>query len=230
MTITEIEAKFEIIQDEVKTVIETLTSLNSLGDFKLGSAKQVINLDTYFDTDQRDLEAIKGGLRTRLVNDTDYLVTLKLKKGVAAETDGTFKRIELEGEPTNDLLKQIWQTLASQKLHTAGFDDIDLLRVGVEGVFTSWGFLKLFAAKNQRTVRLIYDTNDNVVAELSIDNVIYSTGENSNPFTEIEIETKGDQSSEAILAQLSTDLKALFPTQITPSQLSKYARGLEAIL
>jgi inorganic triphosphatase YgiF len=225
---TEVEAKFQILQHGAKVVAEKFMTVQQLGKFKLGINTNVDNYDIYFDTNNLDLASINGSLRTRLINQTDYLVTLKLKKpSDTTANEGAFDRIEIEGNPTSSLVKEIWNNLRGLNLINVDYDETSLYRVGVEGLFQSWGFHELFRANNQRIVRSVFDANSDLIAELVIDNVTFFTPSKSSHFSEIEIELKDN--TEKLLLQLSSSIKEIFSKFIVPNRKSKYERGLEFI-
>ena len=59
--------------------------------------------------------------------------------------------------------------LIGRTLITVYYDEISFYKIGIEGLFQSWGFHELFRVNNQPIVRPIFDVNNNTVAELAFD-------------------------------------------------------------
>lgn len=231
-TIIEREFKYRV-NDLVFQSVETfIRSTSSLNNYQLGACNEVVNYDSYFDTIDRLLSKHKASLRFRNQGQNNFCITFKSEKKAIAKdtvdaTEGLYQRLEIEGNPDMETLREVQIQLRNLGLADSNFDEGMLTTYGVQGIFSLWGFERLFELENQRTSRLIF-CSDNPIGEITFDRVHLEIDGHCTTFYEVEIEAKFDDRTEAI-SEIVEFLKSRFPAQLFPSDMSKYERGLEFV-
>jgi hypothetical protein len=121
----------------------------------------------------------------------------------------------------------VWQQLTDLQIIQKPFVELDLHRVGIEGVLYIWGFHKQFQAETRRTYRPVIASDGSMVGTMFLDRVDYSYLHKRSRFFEIEIESTGE--SKTAVSELVELLKEQFTEAIVPSAVSKYERGLALV-
>lgn len=200
----EIEAKFRV---EGPGVFTTLMTLTRLGNYTLRPQAHVEQQhNTYYDTADGRLQAALYGLRTREV-DGRYVVTLK---GPNQASGGVHQRAEWEFE-TDNPDPSTWPDgeARSQALNLLGGAPLQPI---------------LTMRTTRRHIMVSHD--DQVIAELSLDEGTFVAPAHTQGFCELEIELlpAGSHADlEAIVAALQEH------TRLVPEERSKLERGLRLL-
>jgi inorganic triphosphatase YgiF/positive regulator of sigma E activity len=226
------EFKYRVNEQAARLVETFIKTTSSVAKYQLGACTEVVNYDCYFDTIDRLLSKHKASLRLRHQGQNRFLITFKSEtqatgKDTGDALKGLYERLEIEGTPDVETLQKVQLQLRNVGLANSSVDDIRLITYGVQGVFSLWGLERLFELENQRISRLIIDSG-NPIGEITFDKVHLEIDRQHSTFYEIEIEANIDGTTEFI-AEIIEFLKVHFPTQLAPSMLSKYERGLEFV-
>lgn len=197
----EIEAKFQIDNQEI---FDKLCDLNGLAEynFSMGQAKAV--QDQYLDTPNRLLLQEGYACRLREENGT-YTITLK---GLNKPQGLIHQREEIEEPLVTKLPPEQWPDgpVRDRLLNLLNLNDLE----------------HLFSLNQKRFVRQI-SRDDQVLAELSLDEVSVQVGDQTQAYFELEVEQK-----HLAAAQNLQDMATYFQEEweLKPERLSKFERAL----
>jgi inorganic triphosphatase YgiF len=178
--------------------------------------------DVYYDTADHELHKSSSSLRLR---DEDGLNKITLKRP-ARKAGGLHVRKEVEEELRPDSLRLVLellvesQTIARQQLERA-------LQPGTghpEQVLRMCGLSPVAIVENRRHVRRVV-AGEEVVATLSVDDILLSCQQREQHELEIEIEATAPSFS-SLVAEIAEYLCGAYPGAITPTGLSKYERAM----
>lgn len=230
--IIEREFKYRVNDQAFQSIETFIRNASSITNYQLGACEEVVNYDCYFDTIDRLLSKNKASLRFRNQGQNNFRITFKSEKkanciDTVDTTEGLYQRLEIEGNPDIETLRKVQLQLRNLGLADSNVDEVMLISYGVQGIFSLWGFERLFELENHRTSRLIF-CSDDPIGEITFDKVHLEIDGHHSTFYEVEIEAKFDVRNEAI-SNVAELLKSRFPAQLFPSEMTKYERGLEFV-
>ncbi len=200
----EIEAKF-ILPDP--STFRRLRTIKELGGFTLSSRRVEKARDTYLDTPERSILAAGYVCRRRKVSGK-IIITLKQ---IERATQAVHHRAELEIELASEKPPAQWPASAARDLVISLVGDVRLIPL-----------LHL----QQRRTRQVLSRGRLAIAEMSLDNVRFSTTEKNLSLLELEIELMPqgkDEDLYAIAKHLQEEWK------LEPDHRSKFERALEFV-
>ena len=200
----EVEAKFSL--DE--TAAQALEALDELAGYRLGETRVVADVDQYLDT--ADYRILRGGYACRIRERNDQLIATL--KSLTPADSALHSRQELEtelapdaGDPTS------WPAGEARDLAVGLTDGAPL-----QTLFMIW---------QQRHVRPVLD-GERLVGEWSLDRVETTAGDKTAHATELEIELKGDGTTDD-LGRLAEALAG--QPGVQPQPQSKFERAMSML-
>ena len=197
----EVEVKFSV--DE--TAAQALRTLDELSGYRLGEERLVADVDQYLDT--ADYRILRGGYACRIRERNDQLIATL--KSLSPSDSAMHVREELEtaldpdaGDPAS------WPAGPARDLAVRLTDSAPL-----QTLFMIW---------QQRHVRPVLD-GERMVGEWSLDEVETTAGDKTDHATELEIELKGDGTTDD-LRRLAETLAG--QSGVQPQPRSKFERAM----
>ena len=203
----EIEIKFRCTNGALKTLVH----LNNLSpDYMLEKPCSFEIHDIYLDTKDRFLLKKGASLRCRRKDDR-LRVTFK---------SSPF----LQG---NRLVRDEWEQEVSRGefqalLHTGRVPGF--CASAVQGLVGEKALSPVLALRNHRKVRSVVHNHRGLVAEMSLDDLLFIRNGKEDPCFGIEVELKGE-GEEADLEILSKELRKRFP-ELEPDTETKFEKGM----
>jgi len=214
----EVELKLSLIGDDPDALLDEVAGLRSLGPFRLEPAEGHHLRDIYWDRPDGALRSRKLSLRLRQIDD-DRVFTAK---GGTSNTDGLFRRYELEVPATRENWHDLRAVLIGEGVPLGERVDGEEPDHWLRGA----GFAPTQDRTTRRTIRYVYPEAgaDRPFAELALDRTRFDFGKVLVDYWEIEIEQLdgGDEAPR----ELGRALLALYPGRLEPSTMGKYSRGL----
>lgn len=222
----EIESKFEIEKNNAADFLEFLLSADKIAGYETGKDVKKYIYDNYYDTVNYTLLGNKASLRTRR-SGSKQLVTLKISDQINKQiSHSVFKRIEIEGEPDNDLFNEIRAKLLETGITVK---DVPGLLSGLssfEELVKNWDMQKTIEIFNTRIIRNVFISQDSFV-EVTFDKVLCSSNKMQAGFYEIELESKNAE--EQYISEIVKFLQERFPSILVPGNISKYEKSLKLL-
>lgn len=220
---TEVEAAFLVVSNRPRDFVDQMENLQSLGKYKIRSGKKKLIRDSYFDTPEHALQALRIALRIREV-DGKWFFTLKGPS--SSISSGGVERLEIEEVWSDDALRKVQEVLRRSNI------DIDSIEPSFEDkdpidIMSGHDLSVVQVRETERTVRNIaHKVGDLVVAEMAIDSVkyIFSDIDSAIRIYQIEIEEK-DWGSPLIIGELADELEDKFKPEIRRWNYGKLATG-----
>jgi predicted adenylyl cyclase CyaB len=183
----ETEAGLIISSSDPSTIAEKIACLDRINTYRLIRLPARHIRDIYFDNLQRELEKLRLVLRIRQVNGV-HLITFKGVSDIIDQSVSTRTEIELPWSERS--IHKISEILADHKIRIrSGIWDIERL-----DPISYMGSLEFQVIQDRETYRkpssVIQNSNDKVLAELSVDFVTYHFKDQNVRFYNIEIEAK----------------------------------------
>ncbi len=198
----------------------TVAGLRFLGPYELVPAGTSVVHDRYFDTDRGRLMHGRFALRLRQ-NRGRTLLGLKGKERIDAR--GAIRRLEIEGEWSEDMLDHVLEAAGFTPRRSPAF----LLQDPV-GTLSGLGLRVIQHRRMERTGMHVVDTRiqaEGIVGELTLDTVRYQAAGTVLIHHEIEIEASS-QGSEYMVADLASLLREEFPDALCRWDHNKLITGL----
>jgi len=219
----ELEATLLICSENPQEIVGQVASLTGIEDYRLLPQDSSKIHDIYFDTPDTFLNNKKIALRLRQIG-TEQWITLK---GPSYLTGwGSVERLEIEGPWSKKSLINIFNKLVEEGFELPHLpEDFDLITP--REVMTGVGLKVIQDRVTSRQIRNIVYKNANtgpILAELAIDSVMYSIGNENIHHNEVEIEAKMPD-SEKVIQVISEHLVERFKPALCKWDHSKLATG-----
>lgn len=218
----ETELKYRIKEPSDKTVL-SLLSLEKFNNLNPGKIEKKEIVDVYYDTRDYKISKAKSVFRVRVVNYHDFYITIKTSLSVK---DGIFEREEIEDELSDEFIGVVYNKLKSFGLDLKEFNMMDYYSYGIWGMFKMWELKEIFVCENTRNIRNLYE-DQNLIAELSVDNVLISTFGKKEKFVELEVEARNNNSEK--VKQLTEFLDKTYGDVLQKGLQSKYETGIRLL-
>ena len=214
----EVELKLSVIGDDPDALLDEVAELRSLATFRLEPAEGHQLRDVYWDRPDGALRSHKLSLRLRQIDD-DPVFTVK---GGTSNSDGLFRRYELEVPATRENWHELRAVLSAEGVPVGEQIEGD----GPDAWLRNAGFAPTQDRTTRRTIRYVHAESGAArpFAELALDRTRFDFGRVLVDYWEIEIEQLdgGDDAPRA----LGRALLELYPGRLEPSTMGKYSRGL----
>jgi inorganic triphosphatase YgiF len=217
----EVELKLSVTGANPDALLDDLATLDELGGLRLGPPAEHHLRDIYWDLPDGGLRLQKLSLRLRHIDDRVVFTA----KGGTSNSEGIFRRYELEVPATRDNWPEVRAALASEgvKLGTcvSGDDPHDWLRAA--------GLVITQDRQTRRTVKYAYAdaASDNALAEMALDRTRFGFGDVGVDYWEIEVEElHGAGGSDEAPRVLGRALLDRYGDRLEHSTMGKYSRGL----
>ena len=219
MNDTETEGKLIIVSEDAKTIAESISRLDRVGNYVLEDRRTHRLKDVYFDTEGRELSASLISLRIRSV-DGQELLTLK---GPGEATGLSQTRLEIERDWSADALQTILSALQEAGIAVSTRGDLPG-GSSAEETLSLLGFGVLASRLTQRTSLTVKEKPGSAaLAELDIDDVLFSAQDTKVRHFEIECELKPGGSPQ-VVEEVLGELRKMFGC-LQPFPFSKLAIG-----
>jgi inorganic triphosphatase YgiF len=214
----EVELKLSVIGDDPGALLDEVAELRQLGSLRLGPTGDHQLRDVYWDLPDRSLRTRRLSLRLRQIDDR----TVFTAKGGTSNSDGLFRRYELEVPATLDNWIGIRDVLAGEGVDLAD----DLTGEAPEEWLHRAGLTPTQNRSTRRSVRYAYAnaSSHTPLAELALDRTRFDYGKVLVDYWEIEIEQL--DGGEDVPRRLGQALLDLYADRLEPSSMGKYSRGL----
>ncbi len=219
----ELEATLLVLAPDRQLFFTELLERDGFAGLKSSGFVRLELFDRYFDLAQPELAKLDCAIRVREVREETARRVLLTFKGPAVHVSELgVQRLELEGEPTHELLVQVLEQLAEQGIRLAP----ELLPAPGASVDRALGELGFKQVQERSTTRLATQLvqGDRARAELVLDQVLYQAGGRSIDHHEIEIEAKGGEGAEEV-RRIAQSLLEEFGPSLRPWPWSKTALG-----
>ncbi len=165
---------------------EAIAGLDAVAGLRVARREVEQITDAYFDSPDRRVFAAGLALRVRNLNGRELLTI----KGETHVQDGVLTRDELEVEWSPDGLDDVLEALGQAGV---SLGDIDAARTSASArqAIEALGFVASAPRENRR-VALSLVRDGKVVAEVAVDAVTLTAGDQTVRHYEVECETKGD--------------------------------------
>lgn len=199
----EIEAKFLTTPEVFKEILK----LEDIAGYKQKEILDIIESDTYLDTEELDLHRKEISFRIRKKDGT-FLVTLKEKP---IRTGAIYSRVEEEEHIEEKNIPNV----KDYSLEIKPVTEAKRLTEGKK-------LLEIFIVHKKRK-RLVI-VKDDFIIRLDMDTINFSVSDSKKEQCELEIEAKNAPIEE--VKKVQDFLKEKFGKKLKPSKRSKYERGL----
>jgi len=215
----EVELKLTVTGDHPDALLDEIAALDRLGSLRLGAGAEHRLRDIYWDWPDFGMRAQHLSLRLRQIDDRHVFTA----KGGTSNSDGLFRRYELEAPATAENWLEVRAALAGEGLDLDG----DVLGDDPAAWLRSAGLVPTQDRSTRRTVRYAFTgaQDDRPLAELALDRTRFDFGETRVSYWEIEVEELGGHGDEAP-REIGLALMARYPGRLEPSTMGKYSRGL----
>lgn len=220
---SEMEATLIICSEEPEAVAEKISSLRSIGEYRIVPQHTKMIHDIYFDKPDYALQAEKLALRIREFGEMK-LITLK---GPSQPSGlGSVKRLEVEKQWCKESLINIIEELGNRKINLPRVPQ-DFNTANPLVAMTNLSLKVIQDRYTQRQIRnIVYlDKDDSLIlAELAIDSVVYNFDKQKIRHYEVEIEAK-TRDGENVVNAVSEELYRTFKPTLRVWDYSKLATG-----
>lgn len=214
----EVELKLSVTGDNPGDLLDEVAGLDTLAGLKLGPVQDHHLRDIYWDRPDGELRGLKLSLRLRQIDDRLVITA----KGGTSNSQGIFRRYELEVPATRENWQEVRQALIAE-----GID----LGEGTHGdAPEQWlreaGLLATQDRSTRRSIKYVYAQDDGTkpLAELALDRTRFDFGTALVDYWEIEIEQLNGQDDAP--RALGRALLGRYPDRLELSTMGKYSRGL----
>jgi inorganic triphosphatase YgiF len=225
---TETETTLVVASENPEELLSKIGKVSSIYDYQLLPGGTVILNDYYFDYPSCDLSSRKWALRIRQIDDHYGIAA----KGPSWDTGpGVLERVEIELEWSPDAFDKLSDLLARHGLFISGLHASRISEDPLE-VLRNVGLIVIQKRQTVRTVRHVRSSKkDLVLADLTLDRVIYHFESRTLLHHEIEIEFKAKEAYSAVQF-LRQYLLGLFPNELRKWRYGKLATGqaIEALI
>lgn len=219
---SEIEAALAISAATPLKVAEQIEALPAVAGYRLLPLHPQRLRDRYFDTPDRQLEALRFALRLREVDGTPYL---GLKGPARASGWGPVERLEIEAPWSENIFVRIVEELMNRRVRLVEFHGQFEARDPLRAV-TRLGLMTVQERATHRKRRSVVglDGTATEVAELAIDAVTFYFRDRVVRLYEVEVEARAPDCSSA-LRQVVDGLLALYPGKLRRWHHAKLPTG-----
>jgi inorganic triphosphatase YgiF len=214
----EVELKLTVTGDNPDALLDEVARLDGLAGLKLGPVQDHHLRDIYWDLPDGGLRAIKLSLRLRQIDDRLVFTA----KGGTSNSEGIFRRYELEVPATRENWQEVRQALIDEGIdlghRTPGDDPDRWLRAA--------GLTPTQDRTTRRSVKYVYDpaNESEPVAEMALDRTSFDFGKARVDYWEIEVEQLNG--NEDAPRELGRALLSRYTDRLELSTMGKYSRGL----
>jgi len=214
----EVELKLSVIGDKPDALLGEVAELDELGGLRLGPATDHHLRDNYWDLPDGGMRQAKLSLRLRRIDDRVVFTV----KGGTSNSDGLFRRYELEVPATQENWREVRGVLIGEGVRLGSLASGDSPEEWLRGA----GLVTTQDRQTRRTVKYAFAdiSNDRPLAELALDRTRFDFGEIQIPYWEIEIEQVNG--TEDPPRRIGRALLERYPTRLDYSVMGKYSRGL----
>ena len=219
----EVEGKLIITGAEAPATYEAIGRLEAIAGYRVARREVEEISDAYFDGPEQQLFAAGLALRVRRMNGRELLTV----KGESRIEDGVISREELEVEWSQEGLDEVLEALSQAGV---SLGDIEAARdqAGAREALEALGLVAKAPRQNRR-IALTLVREGEVVAEVAVDAVAFTAGEQTVRHYEVECETKGsgDQAVvRAVLGDLQSRYEDLRPWDVSKLELGEVLSAL----
>jgi inorganic triphosphatase YgiF len=214
----EVELKLSVTGDNPEALLNEVAGLDTLAGLKLGPVQEHHLRDIYWDRPDGELGGLKLSLRLRQIDDRLVFTA----KGGTSNSEGLFRRYELEVPATRENWQEVRQVLIGE-----GID----LGDGMHGDSPEqWlreaGLTATQDRSTRRSIKYVYaeDEGTTPLAELALDRTRFDFGTVLVDYWEIEIEQLDGH--DGAPRELGRALLGRYPDRLELSTMGKYSRGL----
>ena len=214
----EIELKLSVIGDDPDALLDDVATLREIAALRLESSDGHALRDIYWDLPNGDLRTARLSLRLRQVDDRQVFTV----KGGTSNSDGLFRRYELEVPATRKNWTELCDVLVGQGVTLTGDAGGDDPEVWLRAA----GFVPTQVRTTRRSIRYAYSgaSGDRPLAEVALDRTRFDFGKALVDYWEIEIEQL--DGGDVAPREIGRALLARYPDRLEPSTMGKYSRGL----
>jgi inorganic triphosphatase YgiF len=205
----EVELKLSVIGDDPDALLDDVASLRELAALRLEPSGDHALRDIYWDLPNGGLRDSHLSLRLRQIDDRQVFTA----KGGTSNSDGLFRRYELEVPATRENWDELLAVLSCEGVKLADEVSGD----DPQGWLRATGLVPTQDRATRRTI-------DRPLAELALDRTRFDFGKALVDYWEIEIEQL--DGGEAAPREIGRALLARYPDRLEPSTMGKYSRGL----
>ncbi len=225
---TESETTLVVASENPEIILNRIGAICSISDYRLLPGGTFTVNDHYFDNPSLDLLSRKWALRIRQVDEHSWIAV----KGPSRETGlGVLERAEIELAWSRDAFDKLSHLLARHGLLISELQERRISDNPIKALRDA-SLMLIQERQTVRTIRHVQSTsNDLVLAELALDQVIYHFESRTLRHHEIEIEFKSREAHSAV--QFITQyLLGLFPNELRKWRYGKLATGqaIEALV
>jgi inorganic triphosphatase YgiF len=224
----ETETTLVVTSENPAIILSEIGEISSISDYQLLPGGTFRLNDHYFDNHSRALSSRKWALRIRQIDEHSWIAA----KGPSRETGpGVLERTELELAWSPEACDKLSDLLARHGLFISGLRESGISEDPLE-VLRGVGLILIQERQTVRTVRHVRSSKkDLILAELTLDRVVYHFQSRSLLHHEIEVEFKSTEAYSAALF-LAQYLLGLFPTELRKWRYGKLATGraIEALI
>jgi len=214
----EVELKLTVTGENPDTLLDDVARLDELGSLRLSSASDHQLRDIYWDLPDGGLRNQKLSLRLRHIDDRVVFTV----KGGTSNSDGIFRRYELEVPATHENWLEVRVALASEGVVLGRAVSGD----APEAWLHEAGLVPTQDRQTRRTVKYAYvDAGDEKpLAEMALDRTRFNFQRLHVDYWEIEVEQlNGFDDAPRRLGRALLDR---YPDRLELSTMGKYSRGL----
>jgi inorganic triphosphatase YgiF len=214
----EIELKMSVTGDNPDALLDEVARLDGLAGLKLGPVQDHHLHDIYWDRPDGEMRALKLSLRLRQIDDRQVFTA----KGGTSNSEGLFRRYELEVPATRENWQEVRQALIGEGVDlgdaTPGDAPDQWLRAA--------GLTPTQDRSTRRSVKYVYAqaNGSEPLAELALDRTSFDFGKVRVDYWEIEIEQLNGH--EDAPRELGRALLSRYADSLELSTMGKYSRGL----
>jgi inorganic triphosphatase YgiF len=214
----EVELKLSVIGDDPDALLDEVAALREIAALRLEPSEDHALRDIYWDLPDGGLQHSRLSLRLRQIDDHQVFTA----KGGTSNSDGLFRRYELEVPATRENWDELRAVLIGEGVNLAEGVAGD----SPEGWLRSAGFVPTQDRATRRTIRYAYaeSSGDRPLAELALDRTRFDFGKALVDYWEIEIEQLGG--GEEAPREIGRALLTRYGDRLEPSKMGKYSRGL----
>jgi inorganic triphosphatase YgiF len=214
----EVELKLSVIGDDPDALLDDVAALREIAALRLEPSGDHAVRDIYWDLPNGGLRDSHLSLRLRQIDDRQVFTA----KGGTSNSDGLFRRYELEVPATRENWDELLAVLSCEGVKLADAVSGD----DPQGWLRATGLVPTQDRATRRTIRYAYSASsgDRPLAELALDRTRFDFGKALVDYWEIEIEQI--DGGEAAPREIGRALLARYPDRLEPSTMGKYSRGL----
>ena len=216
---TEYEFVLMVRSLDPENILEKISELTSLSNYRL-VRKEVENLrDVYFDTPDHSLSGRRLNLRLRYLSGVAK-ITLKQSPGLFTRNRNERREIELNWSPAS--LSKILQEISGRGVR------LEIKDPGVgdpTDSFKKLGLVVIQDRETKRAPREVVSAHGELLAELAIDSVTYHFENGDIMLDEVEVEAKSRNGRE-VVDEVANDLTRVFGPELQRWKSGKLSTGI----